>query len=122
MQDVPITAAGVSIAKDSGNEVSAQGKRNLALLPGKEPCGPAPLSGAKTTLLLLQGVMKWWRDPAKRQKATDHRRQRWKMRTGWVKPLNCCPHPTEVFSLCCGLESPSPLPSEGPGKGSDLST
>lgn len=115
MQDVPIAAAGASIATDSGNEVSAQGKRNLALLPGKEPRSPALLSGAKKNILLLQGVMKWWRDPAKRQKATDHRRQRWKMRTGWVKPLNCHPYPTEDFYLHCVLGSSAPSPSESQG-------
>lgn len=64
VQDVPVAVAGVSIAKDSGNEISAQGKRNLALLPGKEPCSSAP--GAKSTISLLQGVMKWWGDPGKR--------------------------------------------------------
>lgn len=83
-----IAAAGVSIATDSGNEISAQGKRNLALLPGKEPRSPAPLSKATENILLLQGVMKWWRDPAKRQKATDDRRQRWEKRTDWVKLPN----------------------------------
>lgn len=32
-----------------------------------------PSSGAKEMVWLLQGVMKWWRDPAKRPKAAGHK-------------------------------------------------
>lgn len=40
MRDVLIIGVGVSIAKDSGNDFSTQGKRNLAL-SRNEPCSPA---------------------------------------------------------------------------------
>lgn len=40
------------------------------------------LLGVEKKILLLQGVMKWWREAVKRQRVAQHGKQRCEMRTG----------------------------------------
>lgn len=68
---MPVVAAGLSIAKEPGNQVSAQKKSEFGATARKGTSWSS--SGAKEMVWLLQGVMKWWRDPAKRPKAAGHK-------------------------------------------------